>query len=262
MAKDLVPLNPPGMPAPKASRTWLPVLVLGSGGIFAFAALGLPVVGALLVAASFAWLVLGLASAARRKVLSIESGAAGRDSESPQDRERKELKRKLYRLSTVDGCEARAERAGDQILQAEQRFKLFRQLLEDKLDPSELTFSRYFGAAEQVYLSIYDRLGEVEKLLSSVSAIQPTELSARLASAPEGEAATLRERLKLVEAQQAKADDLLSSNEQALTHLDRANVAMTEMKTKAGMAVLGHETAMLQLEDLAKRTQAYSRSDL
>ena len=171
-----------------------------------------------------------------------------------------ELKRRIYRLQSTDGCESRAERMIEQITRAQDRFRAFDRLLKGKLQATELTYSRYRGAAEQVFLSILDRLEDASELLESVAATQPTEAGEKLkeAEAKSEDAKPFRERLELVDQQFKKADLVLAANETGLTGLDRVNVSLTEMQTKATLAEIDYESALKQLEDLAKRAKNYS----
>ena len=67
-----------------------------------------------------------------------------------------------------------AEQGGEQFTQAVERFESLKKTLDEKLSPGELTYGRYLGAAEQVYLSVLDNLSIMAALLQSVAAIDTT----------------------------------------------------------------------------------------
>ncbi len=140
-------------------------------------------------------------------------------------------------------------------------------ILKRKLNRYELTYGRYLGMAEQVFLAAVDNLNEAVELKQSVSAIDPgyierrqIELSRleRLRPEDESETRSLKERLILREEQLVHVSELLSQNEEALTKLDTTTAAIAMMKTGAGHAPVNLETAMGELALLAKRTDQYS----
>ena len=110
-------------------------------------------------------------------------------------------------------------------------------------------------------LALADRLGEVADLLTSIESVHLEETRSRLRAlvASDPEAALLRERLSVAETQLGKARASLLANEQALNELDRANAALTDMKTQAGQASAQLDEALKQLEQLARQASGYSR---
>ena len=56
----------------------------------------------------------------------------------------------------------------------------FRDVLGKKLSPQEMTFSRYMGSAEQVYLSVLDNLDKMATILESISTIDVSYIEDRL----------------------------------------------------------------------------------
>ena len=248
MAKDLVPANSQSK-ALVNRMTWTsaPVALCGIG-MAGLIFLNFHILGVLCLAGGLFWIA---AAKLHSKLMAVEAGPA----ESPEAQARKQLKHQFMKLQSVDGCESHSERASDQFTQAGERFQSFDRLLRAKLLPTELTFARYHTAGEQVVLSIMDRLGEVAQLLISIESIRPTEIREKLGG---GDDKTLRERLALAEMQQLKASELLNSNEEALTEMDQANAALTDMKTSPGLASTDLSTALARLEDLSKRAGSYS----
>lgn len=253
--------------------TSLPLLV-AAVGLISLVFLHFILLGILFFGLGMVWLILGRAwGALKAKVARgdarVDGGLA--NNENSGEFARKQLKRSFMKLQAMDGCEVIAEQGLEHFVQAEQRFHSFDRVLRMKLQPTELTFSRYHGAAEQVFLSIMDRLSEVSELLASIESIRPSEVKEKLQTAQvsqvsggsegaseEGSLKALKERLAIVTQQQDKAKNLLKANEEGLTELDRANAALTEMKTKLGMASMDFDEALKQLEELAKRAKKYS----
>jgi hypothetical protein len=186
-----------------------------------------------------------------RRINTLELSSA--EFGDPQVLARKTLKRQLMKLQGVDGCESLAERASDHLLQGEERFRTFDRLLRSKLQPSELTFARYHNAAENVLRSLTERLGLVAELLTSVESVRPSEVREKLK-----EGKVFQERLDVLNVQLGKAETLLQANEEALTEMDRANVALTDMQTRTGLSHLELPEALKQLEELSQRAKRYS----
>lgn len=140
-------------------------------------------------------------------------------------------------------------------------------LLKRKLDESELTYGRYLGMAEQVYLAAVDNLHEAALAARTARAIDLRYVEQRLAvlekedsASPDvaGELEALRGRREIHAEQSARVAELLSRNEAAMTQLDRTSAAIAAVRTQAGHASMDFETAMSELAILAKRAHKYS----
>ena len=140
-------------------------------------------------------------------------------------------------------------------------------VLQRRMNAGELTFGRYLGTAEQVYLAALDNLHEIVVVLTSAGGIDREYIGRRLAEleAARGTGAdqvrerdTLNERHRLLERQLAKVAGLYAQNEAAMTTLDNTAMALAETRTGKGRATVDAEAAMAQLEDLAKRTGKYA----
>ncbi len=144
------------------------------------------------------------------------------------------------------------------------------EVLKRRLNSGELTYHRYFGMAEQVYLSALDNLHEAAVALRSVSTIDPERLQARLAELGHANAAdadkareleALNKRYALLEEQQQRVAALIAQNESAMTVLDNTAAVLAQTKTRKGQASMDAEAAMAELERLAKRAGSYATAD-
>jgi len=145
----------------------------------------------------------------------------------------------------------------------------FEEILHEKLDETELTFSRYMGMTEQVYLACLDNLKHIADVKKSLSAINEdsvekrlTELRANssLSSTETKELDALLERIEILETQQEKIQVKLSENEQAMTKIDKVMIAIAEMNTGTSdkQANMHIEDAMRELTFLAERAKDYN----
>ncbi len=141
-------------------------------------------------------------------------------------------------------------------------------ILGQKLAPEEITYGRYMGIAEQVFLSAIDNLDRATGALASIRTIDIDFIKARikeihsdgvLTNAEDKEKASLEERYALWEKQLDRVAHLVAQNEKAMTQLDLTAAAIADMKTMSGHALMDMETAMNELQGLAKRASEYSR---
>lgn len=147
------------------------------------------------------------------------------------------------------------------------KFEAFRELLRRKLDPGEMTYGRYLGMVEQVFLGGLDNLTRISDALKSLGAIDPGHIERRMreidgdgveSAAQDREMAALAERAALLERQRALVDRLLAENEAAMTRIDHVMAAIGGLDTSAVHASMTMESAMDELRVLAERASAYA----
>lgn len=149
----------------------------------------------------------------------------------------------------------------------QEKYRSFAELLQRKLDPREMTYTRYLGMTEQVFLAGLDNLTRISDTLQGLSSIDVRHIESRLqhlhndgieSRAQDQEIAALKDRLTLLERQRERIDGWLAENEQAMTQIDLAMAAIADLDTSQGHASMGMEAAMQELKTLAERAQAYS----
>jgi len=154
-----------------------------------------------------------------------------------------------------------------QMTELENKFHAFGDLLRRKLNTREVTFSRYLGMTEQVFLAALDNLSCISDTLKGLSAIDVDYISKRLhalandgvdSPAQDREVVALNERLSLRERQRDMIDQLLAENEAAMTQIDHVMAAIADLDTSAGHASMTMEAAMQELKRLAGRASALS----
>ena len=177
------------------------------------------------------------------------------------------LESELKECHSIEGVEQYADQGAEQFKMVKERFDNLQDILSEKLNQGELTFIRYAGTAEQVYLSVLDTLRTVVSLFKSISTIDENYIQMRLrelgkmkklTKADEQEIATLNERKQLRDTQLEKINVFLTQNEEAMTEMNKAAVAIAEMKTDKSTVSVDIETARKELEELAKRANLYS----
>jgi hypothetical protein len=175
------------------------------------------------------------------------------------------LVRDLEKWKRLPGAEDYVEQACSQFQDIQDKIVNFRDVLGKKLNPREVTFSRYLGSAEQVYLSVLDNLDKMASILESISTIDVAYVEERLqalkklktpAPADEEERKTLIERRTLRDDKLQEVNVLLTENEQAITEIEKATVSLVAI-TRSRAAV-DMDTARKQLEELASRAKQYA----
>lgn len=163
--------------------------------------------------------------------------------------------------------EVRSRQAIHQIKLLNQKFHNFQEILAEKFSVGELTYGRYLGIAEQVFLASLDNLERVYLALKSIATVNPAEEQSRLkelesqsSKTAAGEAETLRRRLKLREEQIELVQQLLLQNEQAITEIDHVTAKVATVVTEKGQAELALDSAMEELRRLAERAQDYTHN--
>lgn len=179
-----------------------------------------------------------------------------------------ESKRQSHTIKLTETLhEVESEQGINQFDRLQTKFTTFGDLLKQKLNPSELTYSRYMGMAEQVYSGALDNLYDIANTLKGVNIIDHKHINKRLkeieknqnvSEKQQREIATLNERLKLRHSQLEKIENYLAQNEEAMTEIDRTIAAIAEMRTESGRATMDIESAMNRLSELAKRAKDYS----
>jgi len=172
----------------------------------------------------------------------------------------KELSDRMTELSFFEGIE--------QLEHLQKKFANFVGMLNQALSPEEITYGRYLGIAEQVYLSSLDNLDQAAGSLTSIRTIDPQHIKNRIKKIHEDgivtdtesiEQESLNQRQELYNKQLERVAILVAQNEQAMTRLDFTAAAIAEMKTQSGQASMDMESAMAELQTLIEKAPNYNR---
>jgi hypothetical protein len=153
-----------------------------------------------------------------------------------------------------------------QIDRLHDKYNVFVELLRRKLDPGEMTFMRYLGMGEQVFLGGLDNLARISDALKGSETNDAEDIRRRIkalkgdgidSQAQDQEEAALMARLALMDQQREKISGWLAENEAAMTVLDRVMAGVAEMNTTQS-ATMKMQHAMEELETLARRAGSYS----
>lgn len=177
----------------------------------------------------------------------------------------------LRTQASLTSLQAELEEVGevagrDQLQRLKRKYEAFDNLLRRKLNPAELTFGRYLGMAEQLYLGGLDNLASIANIRRGLNVINVAHIEQRAEHlASDGhidevgrqELEALSRRKALMERQAASITALLAQNEVAMTKLDEVMAAIASLNLGDRRASMDIEQAMLELESLARRSSEY-----
>lgn len=177
------------------------------------------------------------------------------------------LEKEFEKFKSINGIENFCEQSLHQFRTIQDKFQILQNFLSGKLNEGELTFSRYLGASEQIYLSILDNLAEISNLLKGIACsddgnylekrIRELKKNESLNDADKKELKAIEERRNIRDGRIKKINVLITKNEEAITQCDGALVAVNDMK-KRGMAEVDMDTALRELEKIAQNCRRYS----
>lgn len=181
------------------------------------------------------------------------------DMEKERHQRKDQLKIALKEVNSKEGL--------SQFSRLSEKFSAFEAMLGEKLQPGELTYGRYLGMAEQVYLAALDNLSSMVHAVKSMNVINTDYVNQRIQelnsqkSGPETdeEIESLKDRLELKQKQQKKVQSLLSQNEKAMTKMDLTIASIADMRTEEARASMDIEAAMNELQRLAHKAKDYSQ---
>jgi hypothetical protein len=163
-----------------------------------------------------------------------------------------ELKVELIKFDCTEGAQ--------QIVALKDKFDSLVSVLQKKLDPSSLAYSRFLGMAEQVYKNGLDNLQQIVAYLDSISPVDPGEITVKLNKLKEinssdpkiiEEITALSDTLKMRDDRLLIIDKLLHENVKAMARLDQTAMEISTIDISTKRANTQMEDAMNELLYLA-----------
>jgi len=145
-----------------------------------------------------------------------------------------------------------------QLNQLQSKYLNAKKILNQQLNPNELTYSRYYSLIEPIYTSALDNLESIALASQSMSQIDVIAIQLRLSQSLDidnSEHQSLQQRLTLHQQQSQRIADYLQRNEYALTALDQATTQLANIKIQADDDL---EIAIDALNQWLDKTQNYN----
>ncbi len=171
-----------------------------------------------------------------------------------------DLRKELQRVREEQGLK--------QIDLLQNKYNAFNDILENKFNKGEITFTRYHAMVEQVFLAVLDNLKQITNMRQAINVIDERHITGRikdLQSRPQSrsgadELDALIGRYRLLQNQRDKVHQKLAQNESAMTKMDEVMAAISVINPGQSRASMDMEDAMKELETLALRASSYSSS--
>ncbi|NVJ58991.1 MAG: hypothetical protein HWE27_01310 [Gammaproteobacteria bacterium] len=153
------------------------------------------------------------------------------------------------------------DHVSEQLNLLQSKFDSFSDILKQRFQEGEMTYLRYRGIAEQVYLSALDNIEDIYIALKSISTIDEARIKASIEqNRTEGnleKIEALTRRLELLEEQKQRISRLSTDNEKALTEIDKVSVKLAMTRTQKGQAETDLDYAMDELARIADKVNLY-----
>jgi hypothetical protein len=159
--------------------------------------------------------------------------------------------------------------ANKQFEMVNNKFNSFKEILNKKFDPNELTYGRFYMTAEQTHGAVLDNIEQVVMNFKALKDIDIDYLEERFDDLKkiidenkaekfdEEEFEAVQGRIDLREKKFFEIDEILSNNEKAMTELNTITFKLSDLKTHEGRAKQDLEQTLLELKDLAKSASRY-----
>ena len=217
------------------------------------------------------WMLLALSGSLGVAVLAWAINFIGRKNalsvkylNELRERLQKEREARIQNIAT-ELKELKHEAGSVQLANLKAKYESFVAVIEEKFNPGEITFGRYLGIAEQIYLAGIDNLLEATVALKSVRSIDRSYVEKQLkhldANGIENSAAdyaTLHERIRLLDEASAYVEQLLIENEKAMTQMVEPAARLARVKTDRSEASMEMDQAMTELSYLAETMEAHN----
>lgn len=157
-----------------------------------------------------------------------------------------------------------------QVTKIQNSMESFEKVLARKFEPHEFAYARYHGVAEQVMVSTLTNLEQVVVMLEAIDSIDPDYIEGRieeigrickgnednLTESLKEEMETLNERWDLREKALEDINKLLSTNERALTELEKIATGIATTNTRGGKNAEAELTSAIEsLNSLSEEAQ-------
>lgn len=156
------------------------------------------------------------------------------------------------------------QHASVQVDQIDRVFDNLAEILEHKFDTSELTYKRYYGMAQEVYLSSVDNLNEIVLSLKSIEEIDKGQIEKRIKKLniedqlDRQEIETLEKRMTLLTNTEQQIRSLLIENEKAMTLMNETAIEIAKIDINDQEGQVDMENSMKQLAEMITHSQDYS----
>lgn len=144
------------------------------------------------------------------------------------------------------------------------RFENFVEVLEEKFDPSELTYKRFRGIGNEILVVTMENVEQIVSALKNIEDIDHFAVKKELndlefsGKNPEKQD-VLKKRLFLRDAELRRIDQLVLQNEKAITQMDETVIEISKIKAGSDGKPKDFNTAMRGLIDINNRIKDHEK---
>lgn len=154
-----------------------------------------------------------------------------------------------------------------QLERSVEKFERFIEILSNKFDPEELSYSKFFITVEQVYVAILDNLDNIKNRLHGIGGkdysylldrLDEFERMEKMTQSELEEKSTIRQKKGMVKQEMKKIHEILSTTESVISSLDRILLETSSLKTSSSKLDISGTHAISELEQLIKNAKLYN----
>lgn len=211
--------------------------------------------------------VLGTKDTERKETLEAVEKPAELPS-TPEEQEIKRIGNEYSVFFTKDFLGPSARTSSEQLFRFEEKYSKIVEILGEKFEKTELTYSKFLGTINLVYNSLIDNYNEIRDKLNALSDIDVTRIDERIVEIKNlailkeetiNELNTLKERKLMAQESLSEINRIISLNEEVITDLDKLRIKVSDLKTKDNRAILDLDYSRAELDRLIKRVHIYSK---
>ncbi len=235
-------------PACGATASMVVAGIVGAGGSSLLVAMGVAAAGLLTSGITYARAYLQRDKRVLDRMVALQHAMA-REIQAKQSA----LRKRLEDLDVAAACA--------QMDALRTSFTSLNQLLKQRFNDGEMTYVKYVGTAEQVYLGALDNLRTIAEFSERLQATDKGALALQINAAEKAgntnSHSALNERMDIVERAEAQIARALTENETAITRILQVEEALITLNTGQKLAGDPLAQAMDELRRLAERTPEY-----
>jgi hypothetical protein len=150
-----------------------------------------------------------------------------------------------------------------QFLQMGNKLKRFEQILEEKLEPAEITYQKYKGLFKTVYsmtMANFDQMFISQRLLESIGKDKlEADISAVKGSGDKMRLDKLNKRLNLLLEEKQKLDELYVLNERSIQEMEEVSIELSRLKGTSADEAQVIDEAMKEMNLLKERIELFNK---
>lgn len=192
---------------------------------------------------------------------------AGVNYDSKVEEQYKNLKKAFNSYYDIEIFRENAGITINQLERTREKFERFRNILNEKFDKEEITYSKFFATVEQVYKVIMENMAKIENKFQGIGGSDYDYLVKRLESIEKMSAHTqtqveemsaIRHKKGMVKKELKTISEIIAVNEEVISSLDKILIETSNLNTTSTTLDVSSDFARKELEELIKNARMYN----